>query len=119
MWIHSSLQMWQLGKAAGFDYYHFLQPNQWVSGSKTLSRWEETNATNLVSEYGKAAVAAYPALIEAGPRIAEAGAAYMDLTPIYRDVEQTLYIDNCCHVNALGSRIMARAIVERIAQGPS
>ena len=43
----------------------------------------------------------------------------MDLTPIYRDVEETLYVDNCCHVNALGSQMMARAIVERIAQGPS
>ena len=39
---------------------------------------------------------------------------FHDLTGIYRDVEATVYKDDCCHVNALGNQLMAAGIREAI-----
>ena len=40
IWQQSSLQLHQVCAANGIEYYHFLQPNQYVAGSKTLSEEE-------------------------------------------------------------------------------
>ena len=81
---------------------------------KTPSRYERVKAFSPSSRYARTARVAYPVLVEAGERIAAAGVPFGDLTGIYRGVRGTVYVDNCCHVNALGNRIMAQAMAERI-----
>ena len=117
VWVNSSLQMWRLSEASGVAYYHFLQPNQWTVDTKTLTDYELKYAMGSTSTYGKTALAGYPSLIAAGERLSEAGVPYADLTRIYRETRETVYIDNCCHVNQLGNRIMARAIAQRLGSG--
>ena len=42
------------------------------------------------------------------------GINYFDLTGIFLDHPETLYRDNCCHLNARGNELLAAAMVERM-----
>ncbi len=44
------------------------------------------------------------------------GVAYFDLTTIFQDVTDTVYIDDCCHFNQEGRDILAREVTRRIVE---
>lgn len=113
-WSASSRAMRAISEDAGLPYHHFLQPNQYLAGSKPLSREESTLYVTPGHRYGEPAGAAYPRLIEEGERLRGQGVAFHDLTPLFADEERTVYSDDCCHLNGLGNRLLARAVGEAI-----
>jgi hypothetical protein len=115
LWMQSSLLMHQLCRANGIEYLHFLQPNQYLPGSKPLSV-EERIVARRASDYARAVELGYPRLVEAGRALAARGVRFHDLTRLFAEVEATLYVDSCCHVNAEGSRRIGSAIAEALAQ---
>jgi hypothetical protein len=42
------------------------------------------------------------------------GVPSVDLTGIFASTKETVYKDNCCHLNGLGNQIMADAIVSSV-----
>ena len=40
--------------------------------------------------------------------------SFTDLTKVYKDIGETIYIDQCCHVNKKGNNILAEKIAEVI-----
>lgn len=40
------------------------------------------------------------------------GIASFDLSSVYQTVTDTVYVDDCCHVNELGNRLMAERIAD-------
>jgi hypothetical protein len=114
VWERSSLQMSRLCAANGIRYYHFLQPNQYVPGSKPLSAEERKSAFDPDHPYAKAVVAGYPLLIAAGRQLAAEGVHYADLTGLFKGHRETLYFDDCCHFNQAGGDLMADAVAARI-----
>jgi hypothetical protein len=52
-------------------------------------------------------VAGYPLLQAAGARLVAAGVPFHDLTAVFRDHPEPLYVDTCCHVGHEGSRLLA------------
>jgi hypothetical protein len=114
LWQRSSLAMAQLCEGAGIAYLHALQPNQYVPGTKPLNAEEREKAFAPDHAWARAAARGYPLLIERGSELAQRGVAWADLTDVFAGVEQTLYIDDCCHVNADGSRRIVAALVERL-----
>lgn len=118
VWSRSSVQIARLAAGSGFSYHHFLQPNQYVEGSKPFSREELFRAVNSASVYGPHAIRGYPLLIAEGPRLREAGVAFHDLTGIFAERTEPLYDDTCCHLNPSGYGLLARAIAARLASDP-
>lgn len=110
IWREASLQLHRLCTANGIEYFHALQPNQYVEGSKVLTEEERTQAYHPDHEYAPGAVRGYPLLIAGGRQLEELGVRFLDLTPLFKDVDQTIYVDDCCHMNELGNRLMGRAI---------
>ena len=111
IWKNASEKMALLCDAAGIEYLHFLQPNQYVPGSKTLNAEEraiaylgEDSVNYRLISYG------YPLLSEAGAQLRAEGLNFYDLTYLYQDESQTIYIDVCCHMNDTGYEIIAREI---------
>jgi hypothetical protein len=115
MWSRSSTLMAEVCRARGISYFHFLQPNQYLDGSKPLGKAERSVAFDPDHPYRPGVVRGYPLLIEAGKGLAASGVPFHDLTRIFAAVEEPLYFDTCCHVNARGSQIMAREMAARIA----
>ena len=48
-------------------------------------------------------------MIESGREPADLGVRFLDLTPLFVSERETICVDDCCHVNELGNRLMGRA----------
>lgn len=117
LWMRSSHQLAALAKEHGALYAHFLQPNQYVPGSKPIGPKEA--AVALVQGpfcYGDAVKRGYPLLIERGKSLAGSGILFEDLTMIYQNLRRPVYNDNCCHVEPFGYDLIADRMVERLLQ---
>jgi hypothetical protein len=112
MWARASLAMNALTQAMGGQYFHFLQPNQYF-GFKTLTAAEQSKAFIDQHPFQKGVVNGYPRLIEYG-QLLNNKLVFTDLTRIYQNVMETLYIDDCCHTNRKGYEMLASGIGKAI-----
>ena len=117
VWYRGSLLLASVAQLAGADYYHFLQPNQYVPDAKPLSPTELANFYRAGSRQERIVGEIYPRLQGLGDRLQEESPAinYYDLTGIFAANRETLYSDACCHFNARGNELLAAAMVERLA----
>lgn len=113
-WGRSSRLMDGLCRARGIHYFHFLQPNQYVAGSKPMGAAERKIAIPKSSLYGRGARRGYRELIAAGRGLRREGERYFDLTTIFARVREPLYVDECCHLNPDGTERLAREIAARV-----
>ena len=118
VWYRGSRLLAQLAQRAGADYYHFLQPNHYVPGTKTLTAAERA-IYRAGSRYERVTRQGYPKLQGFAERLQQADPAinYFDLTGIFVDHRETLLRDACCHFNERGQELLAAAMVERM--GPA
>lgn len=109
LWMNCSELMNALCRDKGICYYHFLQPNQYVPGSKPMSRQELQEAMNS-DTFRELVEAGYPGLRTRGQELAAQGVRFHDLTMVFDDVTETLYYDGCCHFNQAGNEILGHEI---------
>ena len=91
--------------------YFFIQPNQYDRGSKTFSAEELKKAYKGPNEKLEQW---YHMLRATGSKLKASGINMIDLTRIFADSNETIYIDDCCHVNRKGNLIMAEAMAGKI-----
>jgi hypothetical protein len=114
VWARSSLQMSIICAGMGIAYLQFLQPNQYLPGSKTLTAEEWQVAYDPDVADTQRVATGYPMLIERGRELVEQGVNFVDLTMIFKDEPRTVYRDTCCHFNALGNARLATEIARAI-----
>jgi hypothetical protein len=114
-WKNSSVQMDNLCRANQIAYFHFLQPNQYLEGSKPLTPEEKESAYDTNHFYRPGVVKGYPHLIKHGKDL-ERQLAFTDLTQIFKNNNETLYRDKCCHFNEQGSLLLEEAIFQQISE---
>lgn len=117
LWAESSYQMHAVAAARGIRYFHFLQPNQYVEGSKPMDAEERGIAIREDHPYAASVRKGYPVLRTLGQDLVRRGVNFVDLTTIYAKNRSVLYSDNCCHVNEAGRRIVVESIVNAIRDG--
>lgn len=112
-WGRNSLLMERVSRANGIQYFHFLQPTGRYIGSKPLTAGEREIVfagafppTDLVNT-------GYPLLQKKGAELQASGVQFTDLSMLFKGTHKKLYYD-MCHVEAEGSKMMARAIAESI-----
>ena len=113
-WYRGSVALARLAELAGADYYHFLQPNQYVPDSKPLSAAELESFYQLRFPYKPFVEKGYPLLQQFSRGLPSQGVNYFDLTPIFAAHPETVYADNCCHLNTRGNELLAAAMVQRM-----
>ena len=113
VWFRSSFIMANLAATAGADYFHFLQPSQYIAGSKQLTAEELATAYAPGWSEGNYAES-YPLVARYGAELRQAGVDFIDLTQTFAEVPETIYIDTCCHVNPRGARMLATRMVDAI-----
>ena len=114
LWYRGSVALARLAALAGAEYYHFLQPNQYVPGSKPLSPGERESAYAPHGFYKSVVERGYPLLRESHRDLPGQGVNYFDLTAIFADHPETLYRDKCCHLNYRGNELLAAAMAQRL-----
>jgi hypothetical protein len=100
--------------AHGIRYYHFLQPNQYLPGSKPMGKQERAVAIDSETPYRPPVIRGYPELIRGGGRLKSLGVRFRDLSGVFRTHPEPLYTDDCCHYSAAGSLIVEREIASYI-----
>jgi hypothetical protein len=118
IWQRSSQQMRYLARGNGIEYYHFLQPNQYVEGSKPMGDEERSHAYDPQMRYRPGAEKGYPLLIAKGQELLKGGEAYTDLTQMFVNELAPMYRDTCCHFLQPGVDALARKIASEVAAGP-
>ena len=116
LWSASSLRMHHLSEADGILYLHFLQPNQYVPGSKPMGSLERRQAFREDHPVRMAVLEGYPLLVEAGEELSRRGVRFHDLRFLFRDHSEPLYFDTCCHFNQRGCEILANTVAKIIAR---
>ncbi len=117
-WADASILMHTLLQSRGIPYYHFLQPNQYVS-QKPFSLEEQGTALTEDHPYRAGAELGYPALLAQEQRLVQNGVDFHSALAIFDDEPSTLYSDDCCHFNALGNEILADFIADTILSSES
>jgi len=115
-WFRSTAQMARLARSVGIQSYHFLQPSLHLPGAKPYSDEEKTLARVGAAKYGPPTLNGYPLLRELGDRLKRSGVRFVDLSGLFSQASQTLYVDECCHFNPEGNRLLAGAVAGAIAE---
>jgi lysophospholipase L1-like esterase len=99
-------------KRTGKPLVFFLQPNQYLKGSKSFSEQEKRIAIDphRLEDTNEMMVL----LKVAAQDLRDSGVPIFDLTGIFSSTDDTVYKDDCCHLNNLGNQIMADAVVSKI-----
>lgn len=116
LWRDCSIQMGKLCVANKIAYFHFLQPNQYVPGSKTMGPEEKRIALSDRQPMRTSVLQGYPLLQQAGRELQRAEVQYQDLTMVFSRHPEPLYEDDCCHPNRQGYEIVARTIGLAVAR---
>lgn len=119
VWKRSSLQMDCLARGQGVEYYHFLQPNQYDPGSKRLNAEERRTAFDASSSFRDLVARGYPLLRAAGEELRSRGIRFVDLSRDFSSIDETIYIDPCCHLSRTGIRHVVERIAATVAAGPT
>jgi hypothetical protein len=99
-------------KLKGKPVFFFLQPNQYLKNSKPFSEQEKQKAFDPVWHESNQEMMVL--LKAAAQDLRRSGVPVVDLTGIFSETKETVYQDDCCHVNDLGNEIMVDAIVSSI-----
>jgi hypothetical protein len=112
-WAAGSLGMHAVAREHGFRFFHFLQPNQHVRGSKPLAP-EEVEILRGGEVYAPHVERGYPLLRAKGDELRRRGVAFADLTEVFAELPEPIYVDNCCHVGPHGNELLADAMAAAI-----
>lgn len=113
-WRRASELMHATAIGSGVKYYHFLQPNQYVENSKPMTAEEKKVAFIKGHPYAQAAKRGYPYLISEGAILQNSEVNFYDLTMMFQDNKEVLYMDACCHFNTKGYDYIIDKIVTLI-----
>jgi hypothetical protein len=120
LWRRSSEQMAALCQGAGIAYFHFLQPNQYVPESKPMGRQERLQAVGY--PWAERIVPrGYARLLEQGELLRAREVRFHALHLLFAGIEESLYVDRCCHFGEEGNRLLAQAVAAAIlgeTEGP-
>ena len=114
VWYRGSVTLARLAALAGAEYYHFLQPVQYVPNSKPLSAKELRRFYDPSLPAKSYIEQGYPLLMGFEQDLQNRGINSFDLTGIFADNSETLYRDACCHFNSRGNELLAAAMVQRL-----
>ena len=118
VWERGSVLLDHLARENSMEYYHFLQPNQYVKGSKVLTEEERRLAYSEELKTSQSAIIGYPILIKQGRKLLERNIKFFDATMVFAKEKETVYIDVCCHYNERGKEVLAAYIMDKIVQNP-
>ena len=111
LWVEGSRSLQALCASRGMLYLHALQPTL-HDGVKTPTDLElETGSAS--KAWLEAVEHGYPKLRTAGADLSAQGIEFVDLTGVFADEAQTIYVD-ACHVNARGNELMALRLARAV-----
>lgn len=119
VWANATIAANAIAVGTGAQFFSFIQPNQYIEGAKPLMSDRERAVALIDPKSGKSGYGfwykkGYPFLKEQQQRMIEKGVKSYDLTYLYKDMPDEIYIDSCCHMNPKGNDLITNAVVQKI-----
>lgn len=111
VWERNLQTFLALARARQTPVFIFLQPNQYIEKSKPFSDWE---LANILSPNFRIFGMYYTKFLEHASVLGKQGLPVYDLSQVFKLTNETVYTDVCCHLNSVGNRIVAEAMVGQI-----
>ncbi|MBY0452765.1 MAG: hypothetical protein K2P92_06995, partial [Bdellovibrionaceae bacterium] len=92
----------------------FIQPNPHLVEMKILSEEEKTYVKDVSKDPNDSSALQYRKLLDSAKAVKSRGVTVYDMTPVFSGVSQTVYVDDCCHLNENGKLILGRAMAPAI-----
>jgi len=106
-----------IGKVFQKPVFHILQPNQYLDGSKKFSE-VETQKFRVNESLHNFVSAGYPVMQSLYKNFKRAGINTLDFSMLFREITETIYKDDCCHLNQLGNELIAEAFLRELGNRP-
>lgn len=106
----------RVARDAGRPFLHFVQPNQYVTGSKPFSDVERRKF--LANDWSGVITPAYAEFAAASERLRNVNVDSTSLGELFATTSDTVYSDSCCHFNERGLTIIEDAIADRVLASP-
>ena len=110
IWMESARMMAQVAHGRGAEYIEFIQPSPHVTKKEFT---KEERAVGLPAK-DELMSRGYARLLAKIDDLRSAGIKIHSLADLFEETREPVYVDNCCHVNVLGNRMMVDAIVARL-----
>ncbi len=114
MWSESSRSLRAVCEARRIAYVHVLQPTLHDTPYRTMTEAERLAGAAL-DPWIEGVHLGYPLLRVAGRELAAGGERFVDGSPLFQSVEETIYVDSC-HLNRKGNAMLAEAAAAAIAE---
>lgn len=114
-WQNCVRQMERICRVNGIEFHQVLPPNQRLKDSKPIGPEEAKEALKW-TYFAEPAARGYPRLITAGAALNKEGIHFHDLSLLFKDHSELIYIDDCCHYNSQGSTMLATEIAKIVGQ---
>jgi len=108
-WGRCSKLIDDICRSKNIYYFHFLQPNQYIEGSKPITPKEAVIAIDEKHKYRASVIKGYPYLRNVGAQLKKEINFY-DMTMVFSKHTEVLYADTCAHLNEKGYEIIAKKI---------
>jgi hypothetical protein len=117
IWARYAILQDTVARKEGRRAVFFIQPNQYVQPAKSFSAEERAIALGdpQLADPANGTDAGYRRLRKKLEELKQIGISAFDLSAVFADVSEPTYKDSCCHLNELGERILADAIVKAVA----
>ncbi|MCA1944628.1 MAG: hypothetical protein LDL30_05010 [Desulfovibrio sp.] len=115
-WRFCSLAMLQIARQAGVELFEFVQPNQYYPTHRTLTEEERAIAWNDKSILLRSLEPGYALFFQQIESLRQAGLRVYDMTRVFDDLDETIYVDTCCHTNLQGYVAMEQFIADTVAR---
>ncbi len=102
----------QAAAASNKPFFHFVQPNQYVHGAKPLSDIERDEYT--AKPWAGVVTPAYARLAQLVAELRARGVRSTYLGRLFEHTRETVYSDDCCHLNPLGLARLEEAMADEI-----
>jgi hypothetical protein len=117
-WVRSSIGMSAIAKQLGATYIHILPPNQYAS-KKALTAEEQRTAfyDNWVGDvYRQIVPKAHSAMLAERDALERHGVAFFNATPLFDELNETLYADGGGHFRQRGYELLAQGLVSFVRE---
>lgn len=114
IWKKYSEMLNEIFRNKNIPFFHFIQPNQHIPGSKTLT--EEEKKLFFDNSLVAPVKMGYEFLSAEQGKMKKNGYSTYSLVNIFQKTRETIYVDSCCHLNIMGNEIMRNEIVEIVSK---
>jgi hypothetical protein len=114
-WFDSSVAMAGLARAFRIPYLHVLQPNQYFTKA-TFSDKQRKSILSLDAPVTTMIPEVYQGYRTRAVQFPAKRVRFFDASTVFDEQTAEIFVDNCCHFNEAGNKLLARAIAEQIIE---